>query len=270
MERLIGSVLCAALIAWPTGCSDDASSGGGSGGDAGSGGEAGSGAAGGSAGAGGTGGTGGSGDTVLLSAIVTRAPSIDDMLFGGPPFEEVELCEADTTNCSTTNALGFASIMVPANQEVTYTLSIAGYVPYFVGDVSDPPAITGTWPMISDALMEAEFQRIGLTWPSDSFGLLALGVSPRQPGVTWKVLNETTEGYYMDAECVAHRELAATTNCGRGGHYEVGPGTHVVEFGGTATNCSPGIAWPGTAANQIRVPVRALHIGWGNMQCDDP
>ena len=265
MERLIGTALCALLIAWPIGCSDDASSGGGSGGDAGSGGEAGSGATGGSAGAGGM---GGSGDTVLLSATVTRAPSIDDMLFGGPPFEEVELCEADTTNCSTTNALGFASIMVPANQEVTYTLSIAGYVPYFVGDVSDPPAITGTWPMISDALMEAEFQRIGLTWPSDSFGLLALGVD--QVGVTWEVLNENTIHYYMDENCIAHRELTATTSCSRGGHYEVGPGTHEVEFGGAATNCSPGIAWPGNAANQIRVPVRVGHIGWGNMRCDDP
>ena len=272
MGRLALCVLCSVLLTMSIGCSED----GGGGGSAGSGGEAGSGGgaagAGGEAGSGGEAGTGGMAGmdgTVTLTATVTEAPSIDCELFDGPPLEGVDLCEADTTNCATTDAAGFAQIMLPANQEVTYTLSKEGFAPYVIGDVSEPPVIAGTWPMISDALMEAEGERVGFAWPSDD-GLVPLATLPLQAGVTWEIDDGTATVYYMDEACLAQTDLTATTSIGRGGFLDVSVGVREIEFGGAANNCTPGIAWPGTAANQIRVPVRAGHFGYGSMNCDAP
>ncbi len=266
MGRLALCVVCSSLLAMSIGCSED----GGSGGSAGSGGAAGSGGgAAGSGGEAGTGGAAGMGGTVALTATVTEAPSIDCELFDGPALEGVELCEADTTNCALTNAAGFAQIMVPANQEVTYTLSKDGFAPYAIGDVSEPPSIGSTWPMLSDALMEAEGERVGFAWPSDD-GLLPLAAFPLQAGVTWEIDDGTATVYYMDEACLAQTDLTATTSGGRGGFYDVSVGVREIEFGGAAANCTPGIAWPGSAANQIRVPVRAGHFGYGSMNCDAP
>ena len=50
----------------------------------------------------------GGGATTLLSVTITEAPSLDDQLFEGPPLEGAELCEADTTNCATSDAEGQA------------------------------------------------------------------------------------------------------------------------------------------------------------------
>jgi hypothetical protein len=255
MERLALCVVCAVLIGVPIGCGDDETNRGP--GTAGMGGDA------------GMGGSGGMEDRVLLTATVTEAPSIDDKLFDGPPLEGVELCEADTTNCATTNVLGLAEIMVPANEEVAYTVSKEGFVPYFIGDVSEPPSIGSTWPMIRDALMAVEAARVEITWPSDD-GLVAVAAFPLQAGVVWDVDDETTTVYYMDEDSIARTDLTETTSTGRGGFYNATAGTRVVDFGGAATNCTPGIAWPGTEANQIRVPVRAGHIGYGSMTCDEP
>ena len=227
----------------------------------------------GSGGAGGAAGNGGGGiggaSMVTLTATATEAPSIDDRIFDGPPLEGVELCEADTTNCATTDAAGLAQIMVPANQEVTYTISKDGFVPYVIGDVSDPPGIGTTWPMISDTLMAAEGERVGFSWPSED-GLIGLAAFSLHAGVTWEIDDETATVYYMDEDSLARIDLTATTTAGRGGFYDASVGVHEVDFGGAVANCTTAIAWPGTAANQIRVPARAGHIGYGSMECDEP
>ena len=100
--------------------------------------------------------------------------------------------------------------------------------------------------------------------------LVALAAFPLQAGVVWDVDDETTTVYYMDEDSVAQADLTEKTSTGRGGFYDATAGTRVIDFGGAATNCTPGIAWPGTEANQIRVPVRAGHIGYGSMTCDEP
>lgn len=64
--------------------------------------------------------------------------------------------------------------------------------------------------------------------------------------------------------------MTATTSVGRGGFYDVTTGMREVQYGGAITTCTPGIAWPGTGANQIRVPVRDGHISYGSMSCDQP
>ena len=261
MGRLTWSVVCAVLITVPIGCSDDKSDagGGGAGAPGGSGG--------GAAGMGGAGGL----DTVTLSTMVTEAPSLDGQLFTGPPLEGVELCETDTTNCATTGMDGTASITLPAFQEFSFTLSKDGYAPYLAGDVSDVPVInTGSYPMLSDALMQQESERLMFEWPSDSTGLLALAAFPVQAGVVWGVDEQSAVAYYQDAEGVAQTDLTATTIFGRGGFYEVSEGVHEVDFGGAASNCSVRTAWPSGSAGQIRVPIRAGHLSFGSMDCDAP
>jgi hypothetical protein len=266
MGRLTLCVVCSVLVAMSVGCGEE----GGSGGTAGSGGAGGSGGDGGIAGGGGEAGMGGTAGTatVALTVTATEAPNIAGGIFNGPPLEGVELCEADTTNCATTNAAGLAEIMVLANQEVTFTVSKDGFVPYVIGDVSRSD-ITSTWPMISDSMMAAEGERVGFAWPSDD-GLVALAVLPFQAGVTWDVDDETTTVYYMDEDGVAQTDLTATTSAGSGGFYDASVGVREVEFGGTAIDCTTAIGWPGNAANHIRVPARAGHISYGSMDCDAP
>ena len=264
MERVALCVVCSVLVGIPIGCSssDGGAGAGGSGGSPGTGGAAGM------DGVAGNGGAAGMSGPALLTATVTEAPSLND-LFGGRPLEGVELCEADTTNCATTDVLGLVQIMVPADQEVTYTVSKDGYVPYAIGDVSEPPSIGSTWPMISDSLMAEEAERVGFTWPSDD-GLVALAAFPLHAGVTWTIDDETTTVYYMDEDGWAQTDLTETTSFGRGGFYDATVGVREVDFGGAVANCTPAIAWPGDSENQIRVPARAGHIGYGSMECDEP
>jgi hypothetical protein len=110
----------------------------------------------GGAGAAGGGGTGGGG-TFEAAVAATESPGFVSFAesFGGPPLEGVELCETDTTNCATTDVDGLASIMLPANQEVSLTLEKEGYVPYLIPGIAAADAvITTPFPMLSDQLGE--------------------------------------------------------------------------------------------------------------------
>ncbi|MBT8469725.1 MAG: hypothetical protein KJN97_13350, partial [Deltaproteobacteria bacterium] len=204
------------------------------------------------------------------SVMVTEAPSIDAAIFTGPGLEGAELCETDTTNCATTDAAGLASIMLPADQEVSYTVSKDGYGPYLLGDVTDEPLPTTNWPLISDALLEADAMKVIVPYPWSPDGTLSLAAFSLRAGVTYELLDETATPFYTDEQQETTVGLTATTSTGRGGFFEVTPGEHQIEFGGTATNCTARIAWPGDAANRIRVPVRAGHLSFGSMDCDEP
>lgn len=238
MGRLTTSVVFAVLIAVPVGCSDDQS---------------------------------GNAETVTLTATVTEAPSLDRDFFEGPPLEGVELCQADTTNCATTGTDGMASITLPASRELSFTISREGYVTYLAGDVTDEPMIaTGNYPMVSDAIMQQEAERLMFEWPSSSTGLLALAAFPVHAGVTWEIAQASATAYYIDTMGVAQTDLSSTTGFGRGGFLEVSEGVHEVDFGGAVASCTARTAWPSDTANRVRVPVRAGYISFGSMDCDGP
>ena len=204
--------------------------------------------------------------TVDLTVSVTEVLSPDDVR-GGPPLGGVELCETDTANCATTDAIGFAQITLPADQEISYTLSKDGYGPFLLADVTDE-AFDGTTPsMRSDALLSdfSEILMIQYPWAG---GSLFLRERDLMAGVTFDLTGETAQAYYLDEEGMPALDLTATTTNGRGGFVELSPGEHQVEFGGTATNCIPHLGWPGNAANRVTVPVRAGHITIVSMQCD--
>lgn len=223
-------------------------------------------ATGGTGGVGGVGGSGGDGEPLELSVTVTEA-----MGFSGPrpPFEGVELCETDTTNCDTTDANGVARIPVLPNQEISYTVSIDGFAPYLIGDVTDETFRATFWPMFNDMLWE-EFSDALMTPYPWTAGSIFLQVHPNMEGVTFDLVDETAKRYYNAEGGGWSLDLTSTTSNGQGGFVEVPPGEYQVEFGGTATNCTPEIAWAGDAANRIRVQVRAGYFGYGSMRCDEP
>ncbi|MGB5350194.1 MAG: hypothetical protein WBN10_11375 [Polyangiales bacterium] len=259
MARLI---LCwvsvCALVVALIGCSDETTATGGTGGSGDTGGDGG-------IGGGGEAGTGGA-ESVELSVTVTEA-----MGFSGPrpPFEGVELCETDTLNCDTTDASGVATIQVPSNQEISYTVSTEGFAPWLIEDVTDETFRATSWPMFNDMLWEDFSDALMTPYPWTDGGIF-LQVHPNIEGVTFDLVNQAAKQYYEVEEGGWSLDLTSTTSRGLGGFVEVPPGEYQVEFGGTATNCTPEIAWPGDAANRIRVQVRAGHYGYGSIACDEP
>jgi hypothetical protein len=259
MGRQLWFVICCALAALTVGCSDESGTGGAAG-------------SGGAAGAGGTGGVGGA-DTVTLSITATEAQSLAPI---GPALEGVTLCQTDTTNCATTDAAGAASIEVPANKEISYTLEKDGYTPYLVADVTDDTLLdpSGPWAMYSEALTEDFFNALGIVSPTGGImGLRAVAGSLINgiAGVTFEIVDETATPFYnAEGDWAPSFELTATTSIGQGGFVEQPDGEYQVEYGGTAMNCSPQIAWPGSGPNQIKVPVKAGYLTFSTMDCDEP
>ncbi|MBT8451317.1 MAG: hypothetical protein KJO40_05045 [Deltaproteobacteria bacterium] len=246
MARLVFCVVCSALVAVVTGCETES---------------------GGSAGAGGTGGTAGTGGGETISVDFNiRSTELR-------PLEGAEICVADTQNCATTDEEGDATIELPFNMEVLYTVSKDGFVPELYGDVTDLTfgASRGhvLFPEqeISDGAVD-----IDTVWPHAGTGWLSLGVN--QPSVTFTLVGDAREPWYVDADGNGSTVIDATTTesigGARGGFVEVAPGVHEVEFGGAATDCVVGIGLPGTAANRIRVPVRDGHISYGSQACAAP
>jgi hypothetical protein len=218
-------------------------------------------------GAAGMGGTGG--DPVgELSMIVTEILGFSwEDTIGGPPLEGVELCETDTDNCDTTDGNGEATIPLPLNQEISYTLSKDGFAPYLIADVLTAGRAT-SFPMLSDQLAE-ELSDIMMTPYPWMGGAIALTPFPRMAGVTFDLVDAAAETFYHDEAGIPNPDLTATTSDGRGGFVEVSPGEYEVEFGGTATTCTLNFGWPADAANRIKLPVEVGYLSFGSMgDCD--
>jgi len=241
------------LVVPLVGCGEEAAATGGSGGSGGTGGDG---------GASGVGGVGGSGGTVELTVAAT---------YGGVGLEGVELCETDTDNCDTTDGNGSASIRLPADQEISYTLSKDGFVPFLVADVTDETfRDSGPWGMGDEetAASWADGVMLPDLWTE---GFLMLRALPQREGVTFDLVDETAPVYYFDETHIPTVGLSATTTDGSGGFVELSTGEYQAEFGGNATNCIPDLGWPGDAPNRIRAPVKLGHLTFASMKnCDEP
>lgn len=213
---------------------------------------------------GGDGGAAGTGEPVAFS-IATQASQGPVPL--GPALEGVEVCETDTSNCVTTDANGEAVLMLPANQQVSYSLSKEGYGTFLAGDVTDETFVPfATWPLFSNAQLEDNAEnRVMIPWPWTG-GVIALGSS--MTGVTYDLIDGTGKQWYKEEDWNVSLGLTATTSVGQGGFAEVSPGEYQVELGGTAINCTPLIAWPGNEENRVRVPVKVGHLSFASMSCD--
>ena len=197
----------------------------------------GAGGSGGSAGSGGTGGMGGDGGsggmagTVELSLTTYEA----DGWGLGPRFEGVEVCQTDTTNCTTSDVNGVARLLLPANQEISYTVTKDGYMGWMAGDVTDETfGDEGRpgYPMYPDQQI-ADFAQANMIPYPLTGGVTSHHMNPiRTASVTYDLVDTTGLEYYMDddAERTLRFDLTATTSDGIGGSWEVPPGDHQVEF----------------------------------------
>ena len=278
MRYLFGFICVCALGVVPlVGCGETS-------GDGGSGGSGGTAGTGGSAGAGGTGG---------MPEVRMYLFSIDELNPDGttPPLEGVNVCQADTDNCFTSNELGRAALAVPFNQEIMFTFEKEGYGSRIFADVSDETfgpnangdgAVTGVR-MYPDDQLAAIAGQLGTPYPWDG-GMVGLTGWPAQTaGVTFTPVGSTIDAvgelFYFDAATEQYSpDLDATTAfpapwrfpLAAGGFTEVTPGEQQFAFGGTADCSRPSYAWPGDAPNTIRIPVREGYMSYGSIVCDEP
>jgi len=282
MRYLFGFLCVCVLGAVPlVGCSEST-------GDAGSGGSAGTGGSGGDGGASGIAGNGGAGGAPEFRTYVMEFFEFDPEGIE-VRLEGVEVCEADTDNCVTSNAGGFAMLDVPDSEEVTITMEKEGYGRWVTGDVSDETAgpeggtaTIGAWWMYTHAQLAAIAEQLPTPYPWEG-GIVALVRWPSpHAGATFTPVGSTVdavgEAFYFDAETEKYSlDLEATTEfpmlweapLAEGGFAEVTPGEQQFEFGGTAGDCRPSWGWPGDARNRIRVPVREGYRTYGSMICDE-
>jgi hypothetical protein len=203
----------------------------------------------------------------------------------------VEICElGNPTNCTETNSLSRATINVPTNREVAFTLKKSGYGPMLIPDVSDEGfggsasgSGIGTFRLYSDEELEAIASSLGVQYPWEG-GVVALRVAKQPttfPGVIFRAFGSTVdavgESFYYDGE-EYRRDLDETTEVSsgwllplaEGGFTEVSPGDHQFEFAGTGAGCSvPSWGWHvQDQPNVVRLPVRAGYTTYASMACE--
>jgi hypothetical protein len=274
MRYLFGFLCVCALGVVPlVGCGETA----GDGGNGGSGGIAGNG------GSGGIAGNGGSGGTELPSYVLIFTELKPD---GAPPLEGVQVCEADADpeNCAMSDELGVATLDVPADQEITFTIEKEGYGKWVMADVSDENAERNAGRrMYTDAQLEAVAGQLNTEYPWTG-GIVGLVINPSEvEGLTFAPVGSTvgavgesfyydsaTDEYSLDLEAGTAVAVDWLLPLGAGGFTQVTPGVQQFEFGGTAGNCQASWAWPGDTPNTIRVPVREGYRTYGSMICTFP
>jgi hypothetical protein len=203
--------------------------------------------------------------------VIAFEPGEDDVTVSG-----AEVCVADTSNCGTTDADGLVELTLPANSEVTLTVTADGYSPVvspqLTTDVDSAEIRTA---LLTESVASLLAGVLGTPYPFEGVGAIAISVLTPPitandngiPGVTCVLDNEAT--YYLDENGFPSFDLTATARPdGVCGYVEMAPGEYEVSLGGTASNCVPVSAWPGSGADSIRVPVRAGSFTQAFVVCD--
>ncbi|MGB5350033.1 MAG: hypothetical protein WBN10_10565, partial [Polyangiales bacterium] len=187
--------------------------------------------------------------------------------------EGVDICEADTRNCATTDGDGAATIELPVDQEVVYTVSKAGFAAELYAEVTDSSfSRSRAHVLFPNEEIDDAAAGIMSVWPHAGTGWVSLGVNLE--GVTFELIDAAGAPWYVDSDGVGKNTIDATTSeavgGARGGFVEVAPGVVEVEYGGTATGCTVNIGLPSESPNRIKLPVRDAHISFGSMTCTQP
>jgi len=203
--------------------------------------------------------------------VIAFEPGEDDVIVSG-----AEVCVADTSNCGTTDANGLVELTLPANSEVTLTVVADGYgpvvSPQLTTDVDSTEIRTA---LLTESVTALLAGVLGTPYPFEGVGAIAVSVLTAPitavdngiPGVTCVLGTEPT--YYLDENGFPSFDLTATTRPdGVCGYVEMAPGEYEISLGGTASNCAPVSAWPGSGADSIRLPVRAGSFTQAFVVCD--
>jgi hypothetical protein len=206
--------------------------------------------------------------TVLISEGLPPTPTA--RIKGGMLCQANPQGELESDNCDVSGADGEASITLPANERVIWTLVKEGYGSTLTPDVTDADFNPETtWQLWTNEWYAENFARLMTPYPMAGTGAIYVFVQGRVPGVTFRLVDATGIRYYFDDEGNLSPDLEATTSLGAGGFVEVQPGDFQVEIGWTST-CVPTWAWPGDPNNRITVPVRAGYMTTTVIRCPLP
>jgi hypothetical protein len=202
-------------------------------------------------------------------------PPIESVTVALPALGGVEICENTTANCVVTTPDGQAILLLPNNEEVSYTLTKDGYAPNLQAEATSPAAvgvptsrtISPRVTMWSDELRSKWFERLLSPFPQRGTGTIYVFTNPAIEGVTFELVGATGKRFYEAALDDPRLDLQSTTPIGTGGFVEVSPGEFRIEFGGTVSQCAAIRAWPGDTTSRIRVPVRAGYFTVASVAC---
>lgn len=198
-----------------------------------------------------------------VSVRVTEFVSLSDL---ERPMPDAEVCENDTDNCVMTDEEGMASIVLPSDTEVSYTITKEGFASYLWSDVNTGGLEHWTW-MFSEEEVTRLAGLVGATFPGTGDGLIVIRAFT-DPGVMFDLVGEPNEPFYFVNGDTPSREIDATTEDRRGGFTDVAPGEYQIDVIGAPGPCKPFVVWPGDQDDRVKVPVKANHISWVSVTCE--
>ena len=209
-------------------------------------------------------GCGSSESTDPVSVLVTEYVTLSD---SQGPLPGAEVCRADTEDCVMTDEEGRASIELPSDSEVSYTITKEGFGSYLISDVNNG-RLDHRFIMYGDEELERLAPLMGTTYPWTDTGIIVLRVYS-EPGVVFELVGQPNEPFYFSNGDTPSTELDSTTDDGRGGFTDLAEGEYQVEFIDPQVLCRPFTAWPGEMDNRVRVPVKAGYISYSSMSCGE-
>lgn len=201
--------------------------------------------------------------TTPVTVRVTEYVSLADL---ERPMPGAEVCETDTDNCVMTDAEGMASIELPSDAEVSYTISKEGFASYLLSDVNTGQLKHWTW-MFPEEEVTRLAGLVGTMFPGTGDGLIIIRAFT-DPGVMFDLVGEPNEPFYFVDGDTPSREIDATTVDRRGGFTDVAPGEYQIDVTGAPGPCKPFVVWPGDQDDRYKVPVKAGYISWVSVSCE--
>jgi len=181
---------------------------------------------------------------------------------------------ADPDNCVMTNEDGRATLMLPRNQEVVWTLTKEDYASYVLaddtGDEWVPDTVTVT--MITDSWARRVAVPFGRTHPPVGTGIVVVGATEPVVGAELRLVDGSGEEevFYSDPDYTPQPDLDHMTSSGVGGFFDVEPGEVEVEILGETDHCRAELGWQTSANNRMRVPVREGRHTYATFRCEPP
>jgi hypothetical protein len=259
-----------------------------SGADSSSGGSGGSGATGGStggtsgsSGASGSAGAAGSGGGKSDAATTSVSGNIVALIDQVTPVTGMQVCVYGDSSvpCATTDQFGAYTITgMEADKEILLEFTKLNYFPALVTVKTRPTPINiGEFPAPTTGEASLFASIAGVTLDSAKGQMLATAVQPGsgggfvgQDGVTITVTPDSGAGpFFTDDQNLPDLTLTTTGPNGLGLWANVNPGDVQVAFTHPTKTCTPlAMAWPGTAANAVRMTVVAGYlVGGGAVEC---
>ncbi len=248
---------------------------GGSSGSGGSGGSGGTAGAAGSAGAAGADAGSDAGTTAVSGTIV----ALVDLT---TPVAGLQVCVYGDSSipCVQTDSSGAYTITgVPADQEILLEYTKATYFPSLVTvKTRTSPIDIGEFPAPTEQEANVFAAIVGITIDKTKAQVLATAVQPGstggfigQDGVTVSLAPQSGTGpYFTNSSNLPDTSLTSTSTSGLGLFANVNPGDPEITFIRPGKSCTPhDMAWPGTAANSVRIKTVAGYlVGGGAVQCN--